>query len=68
MVTKFWRHAKSGEVWAVEFGADGELIGSCGPLPYDEISPDDYFNFTAEDVDWLLEHDGEFVPHHITTF
>jgi hypothetical protein len=36
---EYWRHAHTGEVWAVRL-LDGVVVGCCGPLHHDDLDPD----------------------------
>ncbi|HUS83494.1 MAG TPA: hypothetical protein VM013_09610 [Dehalococcoidia bacterium] len=38
MKSQYWRHTRTGEVYAVIVGDDGTVTGACGPLPQDEIT------------------------------
>lgn len=61
---RYWRHQLSGEVYAVKI-SNGDVVAVVGPLHHSEYgdlradSLGDY-NYTSEDVDWIVEHNGEF--------
>ena len=48
----------SGEIYAVEM-KDGEIVGVCGPLEYQEAIEANLpnFEYTVEDVEWIKEQE-----------
>ena len=62
-----------GEIYAVEFAADGTITGACGPLYYAEVIAAELPNFHYHDrpelPDWLMsEHfAGEKASYHLMT-
>lgn len=58
---QFWRHRRSGEVWAVELEA-GMVVRACGPLHYSERDIES-LEFSSEDAEWLNSRVDEFVIH-----
>jgi hypothetical protein len=36
---EFWRHGRTGEVWAVKL-VEGVVVGCCGPLHHDDLDRD----------------------------
>ena len=63
MLYQFWRHGRSGEVYAVQCTEDGEVLGVCGPLHYSEVRVEllDAMDYSTEDVEWMRDHQDEFV-------
>jgi hypothetical protein len=49
----FYRHVVTESIYAIERRLDGTLIGSCGPLPADDLEPPDSYKYTTELNDWL---------------
>jgi len=53
---QFWNAPKSGETYAVEVDAGGNVVGICGPLHYDEVKAEmlPLYSYTAarEGKDW----------------
>jgi hypothetical protein len=42
---QFYKHSETESIYAIERRLDGTLIGSCGPLPVDDLkSPDKDFS------------------------
>ncbi len=60
---QLWRHVRSGEVWAVALGPDGQIIGACGPLDESEqdhrLLPE--FHYDPEEAEDIRGHEDEFV-------
>ncbi|MHC4110786.1 MAG: hypothetical protein ACYSUY_06910 [Planctomycetota bacterium] len=50
---QFYQHVVTESVYAIERRLDGTLIGSCGPLPVDDLKPHDSYNYTTVLNDWL---------------
>ncbi len=50
---QFYQHVVTESVYAIERRLDGTLIGSCGPLPVDDLKPHDSYDYTTVLNDWL---------------
>jgi hypothetical protein len=59
----YWRHTKSGDVFAVETDAQHKVIAACGALHYKQVTQDNLdnpeFNWHTEDAEWFeMEKDN----------
>jgi hypothetical protein len=58
---QFFRHVETESVYAIERRLDGTLIGSCGPLPVDDLKPHDSYSYTTELNAWLETQDDKLM-------
>ncbi len=58
---QFYQHAVTESVYAIERRLDGTLIGSCGPLPPDDLGPPDSYKYTTELNEWLDTQNGKLI-------
>ncbi|NIP23710.1 MAG: hypothetical protein GWN67_23765 [Phycisphaerae bacterium] len=49
----FYRHVVTESIYAIERRLDGTLIGSCGPLPADDLKSPHSYKYTTELNEWL---------------
>jgi len=63
-----YKHKKSGDIFAIETGEDGEVISTAGPLLIKELDPErlDYDNYFNEEIkakikDFILLSKAEYV-------
>lgn len=59
---EFWRHRRTGEVYAVRLDAQGHVMGSTGPLGPGWVREDllETFQYGPDDARWLSAHRREF--------
>lgn len=62
---EFWLHHTSGETWAVLLDdKTGEIVGTCGPLYYDDVRfsnlPNFDYDYSVDDIAWIDAHYDEF--------
>jgi hypothetical protein len=50
---QFYQHVVTESIYAIERRLDGTLIGSCGPLPADDLKSPHSYKYTTELNDWL---------------
>lgn len=51
----------TGEIYVVEMTWDGELIGSCGPLPKDNLPSTDSCTCNNELTDWVRANNDRLI-------
>ena len=51
----FYRHRDTGEIYAVEIQWNGEVVGSCGPLPENDLKDLNRYEYTSDKNEWLQE-------------
>jgi hypothetical protein len=57
----FFRHAMTGEIYAVEHRWDGELVGSAGPLPEDGLKDLDSYEYRPDRNDWIHDNSDKLI-------
>lgn len=62
---EFWKHLRTGEVWAVEVH-DGRVVTCCGPLPRSQpLEPVALLHrlpLAVEGVDWVEHERAYWMP------
>jgi hypothetical protein len=58
---QFYQHVETESVYAIERRLDGTLIGSCGPLPEDDLKPHDSYDYTTELNAWLETQNDKLI-------
>lgn len=59
----FYRLTKTGEIYAIDTGPDGRLLGICGPLQENTLSPLQGYDFSREReiIHWLSSRKQELL-------
>lgn len=63
MAIQLWQHTTTGDVFAVETDANGEVVAVSGALHYTKFEAAlqmDGIDGNPEDVEWINEHIDEF--------
>jgi hypothetical protein len=62
---QFWKHSKTGEVYAVRIDKDGIVTGAVGPMHYldrkDEDLPYYEYDDDPEDGEWMQRNKDNFL-------
>ena len=57
----FYRHSKTGEVFAIARQWDGTLVGSCGPLTENDLRDLDSYEYTPQRNNWLKDASDKLI-------
>jgi hypothetical protein len=58
---QFYQHVETESVYAIEHRWDGTLIGSCGPLPEDDLKDADSYDYATELNAWLETQNDKLI-------
>jgi hypothetical protein len=58
---QFYQHVVTESIYAIERRLDGTLIGSCGPLPPDDLRSPHSYKYTTDLNDWLKTQDEKLI-------
>ncbi len=57
----FYEHGETGEIYAIERRRTGEIVGSAGPLPENDLKHLDSYDYTPERNDWLNDASDKLI-------
>jgi hypothetical protein len=66
---RYYRHVRSGEIYAMMETRYGFWLGICGPIQYTDATPEnlDNMEYTEEDIPWAERQDWERIPAETLT-